>query len=510
MVKIIINQPYVFSTNNIIQADTRTCGKMQALEALLLEWYHSPENNKVLIFSSSVKMLRIVRKMVDRLSFEYEYLDGSTDSKERQPKVNSFNRPGGSCFCFLISTLAGGTGLNLTAANKVVILNPNFNPSVDLQAMDRAFRIGQKRDVHCYRFVAAGTIEECVYARQIYKQQHSNIAIEGTVESRLFDGVKGVENGDLWGMANLLSFRPDDIRTLDLVKLRGRRTDDQGAQYWIEDFEESSPDAEGDGDGGNTNNNNNNCANANHLPAQGGGGNSSRENHPLWNKPGEGGSIDRQQDEEEDKEATQQTMRRTPRRQQQQVGQFSRQEAIATTEAEILRKAGVAGIMTHDDALGADDEEKTLRLTAVQAIATQRRQNDVASAQAAVKAATMSGQQPEKYISRTNRAQSGFLTSAAAAAAASVLKKSGQQNAVNASTNRQHGGGSDDVKEGGGRKNVNVKTMSALESLAQWQGVSVEALAATLLEQSKEDRDVLRMAYAAYYDEKTEDVIDLT
>lgn len=95
-------------------SDTRTCGKLQALEALLQQWYREPGvQNKVLVFSTSVQMLKIVRKMVDRLSFEYEYLDGGTDARERQTKVNRFNQPGGSCFLFLMSTGAGGVGVRM-------------------------------------------------------------------------------------------------------------------------------------------------------------------------------------------------------------------------------------------------------------------------------------------------------------------------------------------------------------------------------------------------------------
>lgn len=67
-------------------------------------------------------------------------------------------------------------------------MDPSWNPADDLQAMDRAFRIGQRRDVNVYRLVAAGTVEENVYERQLYKQQQSRIAVEGTSEQRIFNG----------------------------------------------------------------------------------------------------------------------------------------------------------------------------------------------------------------------------------------------------------------------------------------------------------------------------------
>ena len=74
------------------------------------------------------------------------------------------------------------------SAGRVVIMDPSWNPADDLQAMDRAFRIGQRRDVNVYRLVAGGTIEENVFERQLYKQHQSRIAVEGTTELRIFKG----------------------------------------------------------------------------------------------------------------------------------------------------------------------------------------------------------------------------------------------------------------------------------------------------------------------------------
>ena len=103
-------------------------------------------------------------------------------------------------FIFLISTMAGGTGLNLTAANKVVIFDPNWSelcgvsgrllltsisdPAHDLQAMDRAYRFGQTRDVAVYRLLGAGSIEELIYARQVYKQQQMQVGYNASLQTR--------------------------------------------------------------------------------------------------------------------------------------------------------------------------------------------------------------------------------------------------------------------------------------------------------------------------------------
>lgn len=91
---------------------------------------------------------------------------------------------------FLISTRAGGLGLNLVSANRVVIFDPNWNPAQDLQAQDRSFRFGQKRHVMVFRLLGAGSLEELVYSRQVYKQQLANIAVSGKMEKRYFEGVQ--------------------------------------------------------------------------------------------------------------------------------------------------------------------------------------------------------------------------------------------------------------------------------------------------------------------------------
>lgn len=94
---------------------------------------------------------------------------------------------------FLISTRAGGLGLNLVSANRVIIFDPNWNPAQDLQAQDRSFRYGQRRHVTVYRLLAAGSIEELVYSRQIYKQQLFNIGVNGKFEKRYFEGVQVIK-----------------------------------------------------------------------------------------------------------------------------------------------------------------------------------------------------------------------------------------------------------------------------------------------------------------------------
>jgi DNA excision repair protein ERCC-6-like 2 len=90
-----------------------------------------------------------------------------------------------------------------------VLFDPNWNPAHDLQAQDRAYRIGQLRDVEVFRLVSQGTVEEIVYARQIYKQQQANIGYYASNERRYFKGVQGSHHGELFGLENIFSFDPD-------------------------------------------------------------------------------------------------------------------------------------------------------------------------------------------------------------------------------------------------------------------------------------------------------------
>ena len=125
------------------------------------------EGHKALVFSQFTSMLRIVRQRLDDLGVTYEYLDGKT--RDRQAHVERFqNDP--ECKLFLISLKAGGLGLNLTAAEYVFLLDPWWNPAVEAQAVDRAHRIGQTRNVFAYRLIARGTVEEKVLELQASKR----------------------------------------------------------------------------------------------------------------------------------------------------------------------------------------------------------------------------------------------------------------------------------------------------------------------------------------------------
>jgi DNA excision repair protein ERCC-6-like 2 len=193
------------------------CGKWRILKKLLKFW-HGEGNNKVLVFSHSVRLLKMLQMLFNHTSYSVSYLDGSMKYGDRYAVVTDFNTDP-SQFVFLISTRAGGVGLNITSANKVVVVDPNWNPSYDLQAQDRAYRIGQTRDVEVFRLVSQGTLEEIVYARQIYKQQQANIGYNATTERRYFQGVRGRQDqkGEIFGLNNLFAYQNDNVVLRDIV-----------------------------------------------------------------------------------------------------------------------------------------------------------------------------------------------------------------------------------------------------------------------------------------------------
>lgn len=192
------------------------CGKWKILKKLLRFWHSN--GDKVLVFSHSVRLLKILQMLFKLTSYNISYLDGALSYEDRAKTVDEFNSDPAQ-FVFLISTKAGGVGLNITSANKVVVIDPNWNPSHDLQAQDRAYRIGQTRDVEVFRLVSAGTIEEIVYARQIYKQQQANIGYTASSERRYFKGVQASpdQKGEIFGLDNLFAFQGDNIVLRDIV-----------------------------------------------------------------------------------------------------------------------------------------------------------------------------------------------------------------------------------------------------------------------------------------------------
>jgi superfamily II DNA or RNA helicase len=150
--------------------------KLQLFGEVLTELLEN--RHKALVFSQFVDHLHLIRDYLDQRNISYQYLDGSTPAKDRKKRVDAFQAGQGDVF--LISLKAGGTGLNLTAADYVIHMDPWWNPAVEDQASDRAHRIGQKRPVTIYRLVAKATIEEKIVAMHAQKRDLADSLLEGT------------------------------------------------------------------------------------------------------------------------------------------------------------------------------------------------------------------------------------------------------------------------------------------------------------------------------------------
>lgn len=134
--------------------------------------------HKVLVFSQFVDHLTLIRGYLDKQGIRYQYLDGATPMQERKKRVDAFQAGDGDLF--LISLKAGGVGINLTAADYVIHMDPWWNPAVEDQASDRAHRMGQQRPVTIYRLVARGTIEEGIVDLHRHKRDLADSLLEGT------------------------------------------------------------------------------------------------------------------------------------------------------------------------------------------------------------------------------------------------------------------------------------------------------------------------------------------
>lgn len=154
------------------------------LESLIENIKEKTGNHKILVFSQFVKMLQIVKSRLDEEHIHYEYLDGQTTN--RQDRVENFQN-NAAVRVFLISLKAGGTGLNLTEADYVFIIDPWWNPAVENQAIDRCYRIGQTKKVMAYRMICKDTIEEKIVSLQQKKKKVASSIISIDDEKKSFD-----------------------------------------------------------------------------------------------------------------------------------------------------------------------------------------------------------------------------------------------------------------------------------------------------------------------------------
>lgn len=192
-------------------------GKMQVLDRMLAR-IRQDTNDKIVLISNYTQTLDVFERLCRSKSYGCLRLDGTMNVNKRQKLVDKFNDPEGEEFVFLLSSKAGGCGLNLIGANRLVLFDPDWNPAADQQALARVWRDGQKKDCFVYRFMGTGTIEEKIFQRQSHKQALSSCVV---------DSAEDVERHfTLDSLRELFQFKPDTTSdTHDTFKCKRCRSD---------------------------------------------------------------------------------------------------------------------------------------------------------------------------------------------------------------------------------------------------------------------------------------------
>nr|XP_046188385.1 DNA repair and recombination protein RAD54B-like isoform X4 [Oncorhynchus gorbuscha]XP_046188386.1 DNA repair and recombination protein RAD54B-like isoform X4 [Oncorhynchus gorbuscha] len=167
--------PESYSSGGFSTADS---GKLLVLSDLLTTIHHLSPTDRVVLVSNYTQTLDLIQDLCVHLGYTYCRLDGNTPTIQRQRLVDNFNSPHSAHFLFLLSSKAGGVGLNLIGASHLVLYDIDWNPANDIQAMSRVWRDGQKKTVHIYRLLTAGTIEERIFQRQVSKQGLSGTVVD--------------------------------------------------------------------------------------------------------------------------------------------------------------------------------------------------------------------------------------------------------------------------------------------------------------------------------------------
>ncbi|KAL3798395.1 hypothetical protein HJC23_005048 [Cyclotella cryptica] len=212
-------------------------GKLHVLSKILPLWQE--QGHRVIIFCQWRKMLNIIERFTRQQGWKFARLDGNTNIASRQKLVDKFNQDT-SYFIMLMTTRTGGVGLNVTGANRVLLYDPDWNPQTDAQARERAWRFGQKKDVTVYRLITAGTIEEKIYQRQIFKTALTNQILQDPKQRRLFS------QKDL---KDLFTLKDDSTDTTETGKLtRGRGVVDVDVSEQCNSSDQSQENAEDNGE----------------------------------------------------------------------------------------------------------------------------------------------------------------------------------------------------------------------------------------------------------------------
>lgn len=197
-----------------LQASCKTVFVLDLLKILI------PAGHRTLIFSQSRKMLDILEASLKAANWQFCRIDGSVPTDERQARVNVFQNDH-SIQVFLLTSQVGGLGLTLTGADRVVIVDPAWNPSVDSQSVDRAYRIGQTKNVVVYRLISCGTVEDKIYRKQVFKGGLSRTGTESGEQFRYFTAS---ELRDLYRLDPSESYQSSTMLQLHRLHAHQRKT----------------------------------------------------------------------------------------------------------------------------------------------------------------------------------------------------------------------------------------------------------------------------------------------
>ena len=200
------------------EAIVTSSGKFKLLDRMLTRM--KADGHKVLVFSQMTRMLDIMEDLFRLRGYGYCRLDGGTNIDERQRQIDEFNTPGSDLFVFMLSTRAGGLGINLASADTVILFDSDWNPTQDQQAMDRAHRIGQKRPVAVYRLLTANSVEIQMFEKQISKNKLARMTVVGGDFSQAGVRSRGEDSFTVQQLQQLLK---DDVNRVQ--DRRDRSTD---------------------------------------------------------------------------------------------------------------------------------------------------------------------------------------------------------------------------------------------------------------------------------------------
>uniref|UniRef100_A0A8C1QXQ4 Chromodomain helicase DNA binding protein 1-like n=1 Tax=Cyprinus carpio TaxID=7962 RepID=A0A8C1QXQ4_CYPCA len=212
----------------------KASGKLSLLDTMLA--YLQEGGHRLLLFSQMTRMLDILQDYLEYRGYSYERLDGSVRGEERNLAIKNFSSK--DVFIFLLSTKAGGVGMNLTAADTVIFVDSDFNPQNDLQAAARAHRIGQTRPVKVIRLLGRDTVEEIIYSRAVSKLRLTDTVIEEgrfSLLDQAQSAASGLQLSEIlkFGVDKLLSSEESSIQDVDLRLILGQSRDGR----WLTDEE---------------------------------------------------------------------------------------------------------------------------------------------------------------------------------------------------------------------------------------------------------------------------------